>query len=156
MKMSFDFKGFDEAETALKQVPLVVSQKFIGGALRVAGRPMLDNFKSRIPIGDKKSGEGRDRRGGATYQDARIKIVYRDGEGIVRMLMGVSKAKGKVGWRFGYIDKSEGFRTRNGRRIAGGQYLERAGVATAAKVEARFYQLVGDRVQKNLAKGGFR
>jgi len=97
-----------------------IGRSFDRGALTQTGRrafnPMVVATRQEAPIGRiKRSPTGRTKadqrtdgtydRGGATRRDIRFKAVAGKGEEVVRFLVGVSKSRGKVGWRTHFITR---------------------------------------------------
>jgi hypothetical protein len=100
-------------------------------ALKKSVRPMFRSAQRLVPTGRRvaASGWGEKKgsdyaRGRATARDLRIKLVPAKGNESARVLIGVSKAKGRVGWRTHFITR--GFTDRGGRFHRGKDFLQNA------------------------------
>lgn len=100
-------------------------------ALRKSVRPMYNSAQRLAPKGRVISREGWGKnkgpeyaRGGITRRDVRIKMVPAGRDESARAVVGVSKKKGKVGWRTHFITR--GFTDRGGRKHRGRNFLQDA------------------------------
>ncbi len=97
----------------LRSVGRALDWKVLGGALVGASKPAVRSVQQEAPVGQDgyervslSRGRGRRndyRRGGATRRDVRAKAVDGVGQEEVRVLIGVSQKRGKVGWRTHFI-----------------------------------------------------
>jgi len=112
-------------------------------ALRRSVRPMSQEARRLAPKGKVKSSEGWGKykgpeyaRGGVTRRDVRTKMVPGVAGESARAVIGVSKKKGKVGWRTHFI--TQGFTDRGGRFHSGKNFLENAFESTIGVVRDNF------------------
>lgn len=126
-----DIKEFQRLEKELRRYETTFRAP---GAkiLRDATRPMVIKAKAEAPTGKSISRNGWGKktgpefaRGGMTKRDIRFTSVppVINGE-ISRVLIGVSKRKGRVGWRTHFITK--GFTDRGGKKHGPNDFLQRA------------------------------
>lgn len=87
-------------------------------------RPILKVLRSNTPVGRYKrfgkgrlkidsTGDGTYDHGGATLRDTRTKIVKAAGDEVSAVVIGVSKRRGKVGWRTRFITRGSKHNRRN-------------------------------------------
>lgn len=112
-------------------------------ALKRAARPMLRSAQRLAPTGRRVSRSGwgsktgsQYTRGGATIRDLRIKVDPVKREDVSRVMVGVSRAKGKVGWRTNLITR--GFTDRGGRFHRPNNFLQAAYDYTIDIVRANY------------------
>lgn len=111
MNLNFEVTNSKELQTAYREFGLAVGDKFLSAALKRAGKIGVKAVKAIAPRGGKislyrpKKGTLDPlsyRRGGATEGDIRAKVVV-DGTQ-TKLLIGVSKSQGKVGWRTHFLE----------------------------------------------------
>ncbi len=148
-------------DVRLTQVGRVFDKTLMGQTLKDALKPTLDAAKQEVPVGQtsRKSSltfrtrRGKSRRdgtydkGGATKRDLRIRIVPGVQDEIVRGLVGVSKSRGKVGWRTHLITR------KNLHRSAPNDFLARAEQKTSGLVVANMQASAEKIVTKTVLRG---
>ncbi|KQS33969.1 hypothetical protein [Dyadobacter sp. Leaf189] len=150
--------------TGLDQYKSIMPKSVSTQALRNAVRPMFRSAQRLAPSGRvvSKSGWGKNKgpefaRGGATRRDIRIKLVPARGQETARVIVGVSKKSGKVGWRTHFITR--GFTDRGGRFHRPDNFLQNAYDYTIEIVRTSFQKevLLSFRkwARRNLPKGRF-
>ncbi|CCH54483.1 hypothetical protein BN8_03658 [Fibrisoma limi BUZ 3] len=151
MEPLLDTRQLTNLNRQLNQAGRAFDDQVAGKVLRQAVQPMLPAMRLEAPVGagnERISLRRRDnvnandyRRGGATRRDLRIKLVAGvDGEA-ARVLIGVDKRRGKVGWRAHFI-------TRGTVRMAANDFIQRTYDKTIAIV--RF--LFGEEAQSVVTK----
>lgn len=120
--MSFDASQAAALDRALGRYKQIIPNSAASKGIRKALKPMLEAAKSEVPVGGRVSKGKRSEydQGGATRRDLRIRIVKPEGDEAARGLVGVSKKRGKVGWRTHLITR------KNKNRKAPDNFLERA------------------------------
>lgn len=109
MSVKVDMSEMEKLARGLDTYRSILPRSVSDSALRRSARPMLLSARRLAPVGDRL----KDKRAGATRRDLRIKTVApADGENS-KVLVGVSKSKGKAGWRTNLITR--GFTDRGGR-----------------------------------------
>ncbi|ACT96703.1 hypothetical protein [Dyadobacter fermentans] len=109
MSVKVDTSELEKLARGLETYKSIVPRSVSDSALRISARPMLLSARRLAPVGDRL----KNKRAGATRRDLRIKAVKPVGEENSRVLVGVSKSKGKVGRRTNLITR--GFTDRGGR-----------------------------------------
>lgn len=131
----------------IQNLPREVSDDELSKQLQAAAQPMKEQMTQEAPKGQYKDTQGEFvslryrgnryandyRRGGATKQDVRIKVA-KDENGTVKVLVGVSKAAGKVGWRTHFIVQG----VAGTKQVAKNPFLDRAHDKTIAQTEDNF------------------
>lgn len=122
MEISIDTRQLQALEFRLNTVGRSLNKQTLSPALVDAAQPMLTAVRQETPVGPvpryksatitrgrNKGGvrrtTGSFARGGATRNSVRLKAVEGVGNEVVRVLAGVSKKRGKVGWRTHFIKK---------------------------------------------------
>ncbi|QRQ99714.1 hypothetical protein [Dyadobacter sandarakinus] len=136
MRVKIDTKELDKLAKGLSRYESVVPRSVKNTALRRSSKPMLDAAKKEAPVGRAISGRNNEEGGGATRSDLRIKAVKPEPGEDSRVLVGVSKRRGKVGWRTHFITR--GFTDRGGKRHAPNDFLKRAYESTIEAVGALY------------------
>ncbi|UFH52553.1 hypothetical protein [Spirosoma sp. KNUC1025] len=113
MQIKVDSSSLKPLMADLRRVGRALDFKTLGAALVGASKPAVRAVQQEAPVGhdghqrvslSRSRGRRNDyRRGGATRQDVRAKAVDGVGKEEVRVLIGVSKKRGKVGWRTHFI-----------------------------------------------------
>ena len=96
----------------------------LDGILVKVARPILKVLRSNTPVGKQRSrGKGRTKadgpgdgtydHGGATLRDTRTRIVKGGGDEVSAVIIGVSKRRGKVGWRTRFITRGSKHNRKN-------------------------------------------
>jgi hypothetical protein len=158
--------GFDELVKALaKDVPASVNADALNRILTVVAQPFLKEMRRTVPVSKggqrislkhrKNHSANEYRRGGATKGDLRIKQITEKGNLYgAEKLVGVSKKKGKVGWRTHFIIQGiagHGSAKAGPRDFIGNAYRSQMPVAQRVfQTEAR------TRYEKHLTKVGFK
>ncbi len=154
-----DIRELSDFQASLKGLPYAIDQKVTEMTLKKAVQPLYRYMKSIAPVSkggrervslSKNRGRSNDyRRGGATKADVRVKTVT-DTLGQAKVLVGVSKGYGKVGWRYHFIAQGVAgqYRAKAGPR----PFVERAGNVMGAAVEADFRASFGGMVQRVFEK----
>ncbi len=169
--ITIDTKELNKLERGLKQYASILPKNVAAAELRRTVKPLLAKVKATAPVGETVTASGwgnhtgpANRRGGATRQDARIKTVNPESSEVARVAVGISRAKGKVGWRTGFIAwgtkerrKKNGQRT--GRIARGSNFLKKALDSTILIVRSDFREITLMAFQKwakkNLPQGRF-
>ncbi len=151
-------EGMGELLVILQNLPQAVSDEAVAAQLKRAAEPMREQMVQEAPAGKYKAeGEhialrhgnshfsGSYRKGGSTKRDVRTKIV-KDENGTVKVLVGVSKGRDKVGWRTHFIVGG----VAGTARIAKDPFLDRAHDKKIAETENNFLQGVKTIVEKAL------
>jgi hypothetical protein len=109
MEVTVDFSSVQKLSNAISRYGRIMPTPKATAVLRKSASPMLRRAQSEVPV----SMGGRMRtslkhktlgaQGGATRRDLRIKSVQPNGAELARVIVGVSKRKGKVGWRALFI-----------------------------------------------------
>lgn len=147
-----DTKELEKLEKGLTQFNSILPKGVAAVELRKISRPVLQKVKALVPVGKTKSNDGWGktrgpayRRGGATRADARIKVVNPNQGEIARVAVGISKAKGKVGWRTGFLTRgTKDRKRRNGQStgsIRANNFLQKALDTTVIVVRSDFREL---------------
>lgn len=106
MNLNFEITNSQELQNAYREFGLAIGDRFLSAALKRAGKigveAVKDKAESSFVGKGLTQGSGFKRRGGATKQDVRAKVV-RDGDSI-KLLIGVSKGSSKVGWRTHFLE----------------------------------------------------
>lgn len=158
---SVDDSQLRDFDKRLSRVGKVFDKTTTGKILRVALKPTLAATQRLAPVGQtkKKSGltyrsksgkvkrDGTYDRGGATRRSARIRIVEGVGDETVRGLVGISKSRGKAGWRTHLITRVNAHR-----RIAI-DFLGQAERETQNDVIQNFGRAAEEVVTKTILKG---
>lgn len=142
----------------------IMPKSVASSALRKSVRPMYNSAQRLAPKGRVVARDGWGKykgpdyaRGGMTRRDVRIKMVPPVADESARAVVGVSKKKGKVGWRTHFI--TQGFTDRGGRFHRGKNFLEDAFEFTIGIVRDNFNREVLLSFQKwarrNLTKGRY-
>ena len=159
MKIVIDTTDIDKLARAMSRYGGIMPTSKANQALRKAARPMLLKARQEVPVwkGDRERislaagraaiGRGSDpnyyRKGGATKRDLRVMAVAPRFFEIARVLVGVSKRKGKVGWRTHFIEQGTQSRyTKKGRMYRGAiranPFLQRSFDQTIFSVRKEF------------------
>lgn len=146
MRFEVQSKELTELQLRISGIPKNISTRAI---LRTAVIPTKQLAKQLVPVGEFRPLTKRESsnaleygRGGRTRGDIRIKMVS-DKAGEMKALVGVSKAKNKVGWRSHFIE----FGTE---RMTAKPFLTPAGDATKDTVQRRFSDMVNKRTDELL------
>lgn len=139
---------------AMEKYSRIFPKEKANAALRKAVRPMLAaaqieapvsfDGQTRVSLKHRKKGNAVNsyRQGGATRKDLRVKSVQAEGDELGRVLIGVSKKRGKVGWRTPFITKGTKERkTKKGKRtgrVSPNNFLQRAFDRTFPSVREAF------------------
>ncbi|MCE6992100.1 HK97 gp10 family phage protein [Dyadobacter sp. CY323] len=142
MKVTFDTGQIDKLGEAMKRYAGIMPTNIANSALRKATRPMYRAAQAEVPVSKggqtrtslryRKRGKAADSfsQGGATRRDLRVKTVTPKSNEVGRILIGVSKRSGKVGWRTIFITHGTKMRkTKKGRntgRTQANNFLQRA------------------------------
>lgn len=160
MDIGFNLSGNRTQQTALNRLPNEVGEKVRLEALKTAVKPMAARVVAEAPRGkgnlrvslSRNRGRSNNyRRAGATKEDVRIKAVS-DKLGEAKVLVGVSKKSGKVGWRTHFI--TQGVAGKH--RIAPNDFLTRAFNATIAGVRATYSAILERKLKAALRRIGFK
>lgn len=109
MSIKVNTSELEKLARGLETYKSILPRSVADSALKRSARPMLLSARRLAPQGDRL----KDARAGATRRDLRIKAVRPVGDENSRVLVGVSKSKGKVGRRTNLITR--GFTDRGGR-----------------------------------------
>ena len=106
MNLNFEITNSQSLQDAYREFGLAIGDRLLSSALKRAGKigvKAVQDKAESLFVGDHvTSGSGFKRRGGATQQDIRAKVV-RDGDD-VKLLIGVAKGGSKVGWRTHFLE----------------------------------------------------
>jgi HK97 gp10 family phage protein len=147
MEILYDLTGLRNLEANLVRLPFQLQERTMQAALSEAAKPIKTRMVQEAPRGkgnqrvSLKRRSNDYRRGGATRQDIRIRAV-RDKVGEAKVIIGVSKKSGKVGWRTHFITKGVAGK----RRIRPNDFLTRAFSQTIAQVTASLGQTIEKKV----------
>jgi HK97 gp10 family phage protein len=136
VRVTIDTTDITKLTEAMKRYGGIMPTTKANQALRKSARPMLLMARAEVPVwqGERErvslatgraaikrgSNPNNYRKGGATKRDLRLKAVAPKRDEIARVLVGVSKRSGKVGWRTHFIEQGTKPRyTKNGRRYRG-------------------------------------
>lgn len=123
MDVTINTSMLTQLNNDLKTVGRSLDRSVVGPALVDAAKPLLIAAEQEAPIGKiprykstlvsrgKSKGQtrritGSFARGGATRRDVRLRSVDGNGAEVARVLVGVSKKSGKVGWRTQFLRKN--------------------------------------------------
>lgn len=120
MNLTFDGSELRKLSRQLAATGKEFGKPQMKKALKGALKPLLDAARQYVPVGSRlnrstatftrRSGktvwDGTYDRGGATRRDLRIRIVEGEGAEVIRGLVGVSKARGRSGFRAHLITRS--------------------------------------------------
>ena len=154
MEIQVDTSSLKQLESDLATVGRSLDKRTLGPALVDAAQPLLIATQQEAPIGklpafksatiargprkgSPRRTTGSYARGGATRRDVRLKAVEGVGDEVVRVLDGVSKRQGKVGWRTHFLKRD---------------FIRDAYVRTIDVVKARFLASVTKTVAKILQR----
>lgn len=147
LKTKIDLTGSDNYLRALDALGKGISEKVLGEALFKAAKPMEEAMKANAPVGPfRPSSDPEYRRGGATRDDVRRKIVY-DVVNTASVLIGVSKSRGGVGWRAHFIEQGT-------KKWAGHPFIERSGKQTENMVVSTFEREINQKIDEEARKAG--
>lgn len=159
--------GFDELVKSLaKDVPASVNADALNKILTVVAKPFLNEMKRTVPVSKvyqrvslrhRHSGFANDfrRGGGATKQDIRIRsITDRQSLYGAEKLVGVSKKKGKVGWRTHFIIL--GVAGHNRASAGPRDFIGNAYRSQFPRAQVIFQTEARNRYERHLTKVGFR
>lgn len=159
--------GFDELVKALaKDVPASVNADALNKILTVVAKPFLDEMKRTVPtskgyqrvsLKHRKNIYANDYRrgGGATKNDLRIKQITDKGSLYeAEKLVGVSKKKGKVGWRTHFI--IQGIAGRGSAKAGPRDFIGNAYRSQMPVAQRVFQTESRTRYEKHLTKVGFK
>lgn len=148
MKISLDIRELSDFEVQLRGLPFSLDQRLTEQALRKSAEPLRKYMAATAPVGrgnervslNKRYRSNDYRRGGSTRSDIRVKTIT-DVLGEAKVLIGVSKASGKVGWRYHFIAQgiAGNYRSNKGPR----PFVERAGDVMGGAVRADFVETFG-------------
>lgn len=116
MQPTFDVAELRELDLSLAGIGRSFDARTAGATLLNAAKPMLVTTRQEAPVGrvpkfksatvvrGRRKGQARTntgsyQRGGATRRDVRLKVVPGVGDEVARVLSGVDKRHGHVGWR---------------------------------------------------------
>lgn len=153
-----DTTDIDRLAEAMKRYGGIMPTAKANQALRKSAKPMLSRAQTEVPVwrGGRERislAKGRAaiarnsdpnyyRQGGATKRDLRIKAVNPRSKEIGRVLVGVSKKKGKVGFRTHWIEQGTSDRYTKSRayrgKIKANPFLQRSYTATIDMVRTDF------------------
>lgn len=106
MNLNFEITNSQSLQDSYREFGLAIGDRFLAAALKRAGKigvkAVKDKAESLFVGKGLTGGSGFKRRGGATEQDVRAKVVT-DGNS-VKLLIGVAKGAGKVGWRTHFLE----------------------------------------------------
>jgi HK97 gp10 family phage protein len=106
MNLNFEITNSQSLQNAYREFGLDIGNRFLNAALRRAGKIGVKAVREKaqsVFVGKGLTGgSGTKRRGGATEQDVRAKVVQ-DGS-TVKLLVGVAKGSQKVGWRTHFLE----------------------------------------------------
>lgn len=145
MKLTVDLRELDQLAITLRDARSIYPKSVVSAALKEAAKPMLVAAKQEAPVGNRRryasnsNTSGSMDRGGATRRDIRLKAVTFKG-GSVGVLVGVSKKRGRVGWRTQFITRGTKFMRRN-------DFLERAFNRTFDLVRGRLENSLGQKFE---------
>lgn len=154
MQLTVGTSELNELNGRLRRAGRSLDKKTLGPALLNAARPALNAVRQEAPVGEgyervslsHRRGRRNDyRRGGATQRDVRQKLVDGVGDEVVRVLEGVSKKRGKVGWRTHFITFGTRFMRAN-------PFIDRAVNRTLPEVISRFMGSVRQTVDRILTR----
>jgi len=107
MNLDFEITNSQSLQNAYREFGLAIGNRFLNAALKRAGKIGVKAVKDKaqlVFIGKGLTrGVGKYRRGGATEQDIRARVVT-DGD-VVKLLVGVGKGSQKVGWRTHFLER---------------------------------------------------
>jgi len=153
MSVKVDTSELEKLARGLETYRLILPRSVSDSALRRSARPMLLSARRLAPVGDRM----KDRRAGATRRDLRVKAVAPAAGEKSRVLVGVSKSKGKVGRRTNLITR--GFTDRGGRLHRARDFLKDAYDYTIEIVRDNYGREIFISFKKwaakNLPKGRF-
>ena len=132
MQFTIDDSAIRDIERQLATVGKAFTPAVLGQIMTRAAQPMLTAVQDEAPV-----------RTGATVRDARIRVVPAAASGeSIRVLIGISKRRGKVGYR-------TRFRTQGTRFQSADDFLSRAetkGLAPTVAIFAASCQTVVSRI----------
>ena len=131
MRLDIDARDLDRFRLTLRDAAKQYPKSVVSAALKDAAKPMLTAARQEVPV-----------RKGATRRDLRLKSVRLRG-GDVAVLIGVSKKKGKSGWRTHFITRGSAHNRKDdflGRAYDRtiGVVVESLGNSLGKKIEAYF------------------
>jgi hypothetical protein len=154
IQVKMDTSGVSKLEKAMGRYSKIFPNDKANSVFRRAVRPMLAATKVEAPVSmggrmrislrhrNKGSVVNAYAQGGATRRDLRIKTVPAKGDELGRVLVGVSKAGGKVGWRTHFITRgTKERRKRSGAstgRMTPNNFLQRSFDRTISGVRTDF------------------
>lgn len=158
MRPTFDFSSLNAFDATVTNAMVRLNNKQIGEVLKLAVLPVERNMSqlvlvhkssdyrlsSRFKHGIPKKQLSRHNTN-RLYESIRTRSVGNLTVG-ARVIVGASKKARQAGWRAHFIDR--GFTTRNGRKIAGKHFSERAVKNTENQVNALFGQGISIQFRK--------
>ncbi len=139
MRVKLSKEGFEELENKLNRLPNNVSVKAIQDGMKKAVEPLKQKMTQIVPVGNggaervsRKKRDNAYRRGGATRRDLRI-LTVQDDPSEFKTLIGVSKLRGKVGWRTHFI--VSGIAGKYRAKVGARPFLDDALTATKTQIE---------------------
>ncbi|MET7253463.1 hypothetical protein [Dyadobacter fermentans] len=154
IKVTADTSEITKVEKAMGRYSRIMPPEIANNLLRRSVRPMLIAAKAQVPVSSngqmrvslkhRKAGKSANAyaQGGATRRDLRIKIGRPEIKELSRVLVGVSRMPGKVGWRTPFITGGTKDRlTEKGRRtgrVRANNFLDRAYDQTISMVRTDF------------------
>ncbi len=109
MNITVDTRSLDKLTKAISNYSGVMPKQKATTALRKSASPMLRRAQAEVPVSmggrmrTSLKNRSRGPQGGATRRDLRIKTVPPNGSELTRIIVGVSKRTGRVGWRTHFI-----------------------------------------------------
>ncbi|RIV20327.1 hypothetical protein DYU11_19950 [Fibrisoma montanum] len=168
MNVTVDTTQLERLDGRLTRAGRFVSDRqVVGRALKKAGEPVLNRLRVNTPVGpgnerislrrSTRRGYSSNayRQGGATRRDARLKVVAGKGNEVARLLAGIDKRRGKVGWRTPFTTRGTRDRyTKTPRRYVGrvraNDFLGRTERETLPGFVADYGQTMSDQVERIL------
>lgn len=146
MRITIDTRDIDKLTEAMGKYSGIMPNSKANSVLRKSVRPMLMKTKAEVPVqtdgqeririssARKAIGRNSDpnylRQHGATRRDLRTKAVKAEAGEVGRVIVGVNKRRGKVGWRTPFITRGTGIRrTKRGAnrgRMTANDFLQRS------------------------------
>jgi HK97 gp10 family phage protein len=155
MDIQVDTSKIKALEADLKTVGRSLDRQTLGPALVDASKPAVEAVREdapkgagyqRVSLSHKRGRKNAYRRGGATKQDVRSKAVEGVGAEVVRVLVGVSKKSGKVGWRTIFLTLG----TKRG--VRANPFIDRGVGRTINQVVNSFMSSVSNTVSRILTR----
>lgn len=134
MNLTLDTRDMNRLDTLLATAGRYFTSQVAGQILAEAAKPMLIRVRNDTRV-----------RSGATRRDARIRTVAGVNGEVTRVLVGISKRRGKSGFRTRFQVKGTRYQRAN-------DFLSQAEAETAFLVRDRFFMVAESRVARLLKR----